>query len=67
MVLGQYKGLQKFSIPPKNTLISIEENEESTIGIDPEYSRSSFCHIYKSLGHHYHLEKENRDIACGPK
>ena len=67
MVLGQFRGLQKFSIPPENTLILIEENKESIIDIDPEYSSDSFCHIYKSLGHHHCLEKEKGGIACGPK
>ena len=52
-------GHQKFSIPPKNTLVSMEENKETRIDIDPEYSSDSLRHIYKSLGHHYHLEKEN--------
>ncbi len=67
VVLGQYRGLQNFSIPPQNTLILMEDNKESEIDIDPEYSSSSFCHIYKSLCHCYHLEKEKEDIACGPK
>ncbi len=67
VVLDQYRGLQKFSAPPKNTLISKEENKESRIDIDPEYSSDSFCHIYKLLGHHYKMEKEKGDIACDPK
>ncbi len=45
----------------------MEENNESRINIDPEYSSGSFCHIYKSLDHHYNLEKEKGNIACGPK
>ncbi len=45
----------------------MEENKESKIYIDPEYSCGRFGHIYKSLGHHYHLEKEKGNIACGPK
>ena len=45
----------------------MEENKESRIDIDPEYSSGSFCHIYQSLGHHCHLEKEKGGIACGPK
>ncbi len=45
----------------------MEENKESRIDNDPEYSSGSFGHIYKSLGLQYHLEKEKWDIACGPK
>ncbi len=45
----------------------MEENKESRIDIDPEYSSWSFGHIYKSLGYRCHLEKEKGDIACGPK
>ena len=45
----------------------MEENNESRINIDPEYSSGSFGHICKSLDHHYDLEKEKGDIACGPK
>ena len=45
----------------------MEENKESRSGIDPECSSGSFHHIYKSLSHHYHLEKEKGDLACGPK
>ncbi len=67
MVLDRYMGLQKVSVPLKNTLISMEENKESRIDKYPEYSSDSFCHIHKSLGHHYKMEKEKGDIACGPK
>ena len=67
VVLDQYGGLQKFSVPPKNTLISIAENKESINDKDPEYSSDSFCHIYNSLGHRYKMEKEKGDIACSPK
>ncbi len=63
MVRGQYRGLQKFSITPQNTLISIDENKESRIDIDPKYSIGSFCLIYKSLDHHYHLEKEKGSLS----
>ncbi len=45
----------------------MEKNKQSRIDIDPEYSSGSYCHIYKSLGHHYNFGKEKGDIACGPK
>ena len=67
MVLDQHRGLQKFSVPPKNTLISIEENKEPRIDKDPEYSSDSFWHIYKSLDYNNKLEKEKEDIPCDPK
>ena len=43
MVLGQYGSLQKFPIQPRNTLVSMEENKESRIDIDSEYSSGCFC------------------------
>ncbi len=44
----------------------MEENKESRIDIDPDYSSDSFV-IFTShwaISDLYHLEKEKGDIAC---
>ncbi len=56
MVLSVYSRLQKFSIIPNSTLVSMEDNKEATININLEDSSGCFCYINKSLGHRHHLK-----------